>query len=395
MRPPERWPLHPPPVEAEALTSWLQRTASRYGLYSIELFDHDLGHPGVREPGLDLDPPAPLLTELAKRTGLSHHRLAAMTMAGWMPWLFDSLAPSPDGYETYVHQLSVLLPPNQRKIYTPGRWLPWLTESGTRRGCPDCLESSPEMLLFWQLPVMASCPLHKRLLETHEGIIDDDVLWTTPGHDQSAVPEALSLMDRRTWEAITTGSVDLPRRSVHAGIWFRLLRTLLDELSTTQGRYGRQLGEVRRLWECCGHPFRAGLHTWRPFEELQGNTQQQLLEAAALAMEMIEAGSLTALGASAHLLQPEPESRISDGTPPATSAEDADDQKEPSLNVMWNRVVDSLDDAVEAAREDPAVARQLYDCTVYGCRDEESVLRLRETFAELGIPAEPVSYDVE
>ncbi|WP_139186697.1 hypothetical protein [Arthrobacter crystallopoietes] len=74
-----------------------------------------------------------LLEELAKRTGLDQHRVSAMTMAGWVPWLFDSLDLAPDAYETYVHQLSVLLPPKRRNIYTPRKWLPWLPEAGARR----------------------------------------------------------------------------------------------------------------------------------------------------------------------------------------------------------------------------------------------------------------------
>ncbi len=186
-----------------------------------------------------------------------------------------TLIPAPGAYETYVHQLSVLLPPKRRKIYTPRQWVPWLPGAGVRRGCPDCLESSPAVLLFWQLPVMASCPVHGRRLETYEGHPADYLLWTTPAQDQRALPEPLSLMDRRTWQAITTGSVDLPRYPVHAGIWFRLLRTLLDELTTAQGRHGRQLDDVRRVWEHCGHPFRAGLYSWQPFETLHWTAQQQ------------------------------------------------------------------------------------------------------------------------
>lgn len=395
MKPPERWPLHPPPAEAEALSSWLQRIASSYGLHSFELLNHDLAHPEIRDLELDLDPPPLLLKELAQRSGLSPDRLGAMTLAGWVPWLLDGLLPAADAYETYVHQFSVLLPPQQRKIYTPQKWLPWLTETRLRRACPDCLDSSPAMLLFWQLPIMASCTLHGRLLETHEGKIAGDVLWTTPGHDQRPVPEALSLMDGRTWQALTTGAVDLPARSVHAGIWFRLLRTLLDELTTTQKRYGQQLDQVRHVWDHCGHPFRAGLSGWRPFENHPPTAQQQLLEAAAATMEMIETGSLTALGTSAHLLRSEQEDKILAGNRAGTLRGSADDPTEPPPDALWNQFADSLNAAVEAAREEPAVAKQLYDSALYGCRDAESVRRLRKTFDGLLIPLATLSHHAE
>ncbi len=370
----------------ESLSSWLRRIAASYGMYSYELLEHGLGHRELSDPELDLNPPTDLLEELAKRTGLDQHRVNAMTLAGWAPWLFDSLDPAPGTYETYVHQLSVLLPPKRRNIYAPRKWLPWLPETGARRGCPDCLESSPTLLLFWQLPLTASCPVHGRRLETYEGHPPDYILWTTPAHDQRPLPESLSLMDRRTWQAITTGSVDLPRYPVHAGIWFRLLRTLLDELTTAQGRYGRQLDDVRRVWEHCGHPFRAGLYSWQPFETLHWTVQQQLLEGAAAAMELIEAGSLTALGTSAHLLRPEPNPRISDGTRPGTPQESPGRRNEPSLDELWKQATDALEVCIAAAKVDPLVAKQLYDFARYGCRSEESVGSLRETFAELHIP---------
>ncbi|MCT1464718.1 hypothetical protein [Corynebacterium sanguinis] len=47
----------------------------------------------------------------------------------------------------------------------------------------------------------------------------------------------VSVMDERTWQALTIGYVDLPRRRVHAGIWFRLLRTIIDELGATRSEW--------------------------------------------------------------------------------------------------------------------------------------------------------------
>ncbi|MEV1248687.1 TniQ family protein [Nonomuraea sp. NPDC050022] len=36
-----RWPLHPPPHPGEALSSWLQRLASRYELTVAQLLTHN------------------------------------------------------------------------------------------------------------------------------------------------------------------------------------------------------------------------------------------------------------------------------------------------------------------------------------------------------------------
>jgi hypothetical protein len=359
-------------------------------MYSHQLLEHALGHRELSDAELDLNPPRHLLDELAKRTGLDQHRVQAMTMAGWVPWLFDSLTAAPDAYETYVHQFSLLLLPGRRIVYAPRNWVPWLPTSGIRMGCRECLDSGPTILLFWQLPLMASCPVHRRRLETYEGHPADYIRWTSSDEDQWELPESLTLMDGRTRQAISTGSVGLPRRSVHAGVWFRLLRTLLDELSTAQGRYGRQLEDVRRVWDRCGHPFRAGLHSWQPFEALHWTRQQQLLEAAAAAMEMIEDGTLTALGTSGYLLRPEPKASISSGTPPGSPTAGAAAQQ-PTLDELWNTVTTTLDACIAAAKTDPVVAKHLFDFGRYGCRSEESVGGLTDAFAELQIPLDFLS----
>jgi hypothetical protein len=53
--------------------------------------------------------------------------------------------------------------------------------------------------------------------------------------------------------------------------------------------------------------------------------------------------------------------------------------------------LDSLDAAIAAAKEDPVVAKQLFDVARYGLRNEESVRALRETFVELQIPLDFLS----
>ena len=65
-------------------------------------------------------------------------------------------------------------------------------------------------------------------------------------------------MDRLTYQGLTTGLVTLPRRAVHAGVWFRLLRTLLDELSMPLSRVGARSGRaLERIWRATGRPVRA------------------------------------------------------------------------------------------------------------------------------------------
>jgi hypothetical protein len=88
--------------------------------------------------------------------------------------------------------------------------------------------------------------------------------WNAASCEQRQASAPISAMDRRTWQALTTGYVELPRRRVHAGLWFRLLRTLLDELNTPISLCGSYGEAIRYVWERCGHPLRAGQSQWQP-----------------------------------------------------------------------------------------------------------------------------------
>lgn len=71
---------------------------------------------------------------------------------------------------------------------------------------------------------------------------------------------------------------------VHVGVWLRLLRTLLDEVSMAASRVSdRSAATLARVWEATGRPARGGLTVWRPYERLDSAHQQAMLEAAATA----------------------------------------------------------------------------------------------------------------
>lgn len=74
-----------------------------------ELLEHGLGQDPRIECDLNFAPPPSLLSALGDRTGIDPHALHAMTLAGWTPWLLDSLAPDTSAFQTYARQFSVLL----------------------------------------------------------------------------------------------------------------------------------------------------------------------------------------------------------------------------------------------------------------------------------------------
>src|SRR5699024_7535696 len=115
---------------------------------------------------------------------------------------------------TYTRQLSILLPHGQRAHREVGPWRPWIPAKPhpQLRTCPTCMAESSRphsYQLMWSLPLMLTCPVHQCLLETHKG-----TRWYYfQRQEQSLVPRpantAIRVMDARTWQALTTGQVDL------------------------------------------------------------------------------------------------------------------------------------------------------------------------------------------
>lgn len=385
MKPAPRWPLHPAPRNGEALSSWLNRVAACYQMDVRDLLEHDLGHGQVDD--LDTAPPLSLLTALSQRSGIDLDRLRGMSFAGWVPWLLDSLNDSvPAALETYVFQFSVLLPKRNRKTRSIMCWRAWLPSQPIHRACPLCLNdpANQAVLLVWKLPLMLSCPLHGCWLESYWGVPGRFLGWEHADASPRTASDAVAAMDQRTWQALTTGYVELRRRHIHAGLWFRLLRTLLDELNTPLSQCGTFAGGIRYAWERCGHPLRAGQSLWRPYEILAPAVQLQMLETAATTIELIELKVLPPRGEQATLFLPEPETGFTNGLPIV-------DRKKKSVN-YWQEAVKAIDDAIIEARHNPETARSLFAVASFGRRDPESLERLRITFAKEGIPPEFLSH---
>ena len=381
MSPAQRWPLHPAPKEGEALSSWLHRVADCYQMDMRELLEHDLGHGQIDD--LDTAPPLPLLIALAGRSGIGQDRLRCMSFAGLTPWLLDSLDDAvPSALETYVFELSVLLPKGSRKTRSVIRWRAWLPMRPLRRACPHCIRDSTEqaLSLIWQLPLLLSCPTHGCWLEPYWGGTGQFMGWENASCEPRLASAPISAMDRRTWEAFTTGYVALPRRRAHAGLWFRLLRTLLDELNTPVSLCGSNGETIRYVWERCRHPLRAGQSQWHPYEILTDSVQLHMLEAAATAIKLIESKMLNAGGEFAGLFLPEPHVEFTNGL-------QADARAKDPVN-YWQKSAKAIEDAILEARHNPETARALFQLASYGRHDPASEERLLAIFAKEQIPTE-------
>ena len=399
-----RWPLHPEPAPGEALSSWLLRLAAVYGMSVEQLVRHNLGAASFdlvdrNDGGLDRDPPPGVLDALHERTGVPREQVARMTIAGWVPWLVDTLDPElgVEAFDAYVRGDSVLLAPGEAAPHHLPGWLPWLPAKPMCRACPRCLDGldavdgrTAVFTLVSQIPLTISCPVHGYRLEVTFGSLGTFISWQDPDMVPTPVDPRVAVMDRRTHEGLTTGTVALPGRPVHVGVWLRLLRTLLDELNTpvSHARTSSRT-TLYRIWQTAGLRIRAGQSVWRPYEALSWPTQQAMLHAAATALDLVETGQVTAQGSLACVLRTEPERPIYDGDVPVR------DTAQPQGPTLWQQAMRHLEEVVETARQDPGTAQQLLALLTIYCPNQAAYDRSRDLVIEAGVPPEflPLSKD--
>lgn len=379
---PRRWPLHPAPTDGEALSSWLNRIADGYGT-DTEHLGYDIGYKlGTGDlDDIDLAPLPGLIDVLAERTGVLPARLREMSVAGWVPWLLDGMEAVPESFATYARQLSVLRPTRKQKTRLVPSWRPWLSDHLPPRACPECVAASPSphpYQLLWAIPIVSSCPIHGCWLEatlTTRGFFG---IWAFDWPTPRPAPEQVLRLDQRTQDAFRVGHVDLPRRQVHAGIWFRLLRAIIDELSCPLSEnMPSGAGTIRQIWKETGYPARDGQALWHPYEQQPETVQRHTMEAAATAITLLENGSIRGPGNNAGLFQPAPRIAISDGTAPQPGSAGFDDG--PSL-------MDAFNSAVEEARINPAAARTFFNLATYRRSDADDIHDVVNAFIELNIP---------
>lgn len=377
-----RWPLHPAPVDGEALSSWLNRIAECHAT-DVENLVNDIGYQLGTDnlDRLDLAPPPGMIGALTKRTGVAPDRLRQMSVAGWVPWLLDDSDPVPGGFETYVFQFSVLHPAVKRETRLVPSWRPWLPEHLLPRGCPECVAASrspqPYQLL-WAIPIVSSCPAHGCWLEGTEVMRGFFGFWDSSRPVPRAAPQHILALDQRTHEAFTLGQVDLPRRQVHAGIWFRLLRTLIDELSCPLSESRPAVADtIRQIWKAAGYHTRDGQSRWRPYEQQTEKVRQHTMEAVAIAITLLEMGAITGRGEEATLFQPEPQISIGDGTPPRAAS------------FCWGEdltLMEAFNATIDDARRNPVAARDFFNLATYKKNDAESIHAAVNAFIEFKIP---------
>jgi hypothetical protein len=285
-----RWPLHPIPYKAEALSSWLGRIAEAYDLHLRDLFVQGLGIPPVSARDLDLNPPEALFRHLEERTGVAADRVKRMTTRA----LTMRFTRDPNSwrkiFSRYAGRYSLLLPPTLGSPEdTDEGWRPWISIDRFNEPwvCERCLAGGkkPHLKLQWKLPIALSCPEHRVFLKPIGFVGAIDLRPLT--RQQRIPPDYILELDAATEEAMLGNDIKLSTACIPADSWFPLLRSLLSELNVRAARAGTHHHLLCDIWSRCNLKPRAGAPQGISFEEMSPDHQGCFLEAAALAMDLL------------------------------------------------------------------------------------------------------------
>ena len=254
-----RLPLHPRPLPHEALSSWVGRLASAYGMVPDAFLRTALGiDPAPDDRELDGGAGSPGLSSvLAERTGVPERRILAMTLAGYAPRLTGAPVSSAGLFSADAGRACWFMPTTGDVETDPEPdepWVPWQADdllAGMPRCCPGCLwaDAVPYVRLYWRWAWMASCPQHAEALVPvvrSPWLIRDHV----PREPQRAAPDLL-VLDHVTLGVATGGPARLPGcgGSVPGATWLRALRALLNELTCPASRFEPEVrAEVDGAW---------------------------------------------------------------------------------------------------------------------------------------------------
>jgi hypothetical protein len=260
-----RWPLHPPPLDDECLSSWIVRLAAAYHMDVTTFCQDALALHASHLRTLDRQPPPALLTRLAHATTCAPARVIATTLRRYEGLLFPTLDhPTPDAVLATMQRIGPDLSfayqwTRERKEWTREGATPWLfphARASTMQFCALCLAEGPMAYprTHWRLALSTACSRHHvELRDTcHHcgwpaGLLFPPIRPQLSCHCLCGVelsqaptvcaPIAVAALAKYTHEAVTAGTVTLGgTTSLGATTYFEVLRAFVEALRLTRAR---------------------------------------------------------------------------------------------------------------------------------------------------------------
>lgn len=287
-----RWPLHPPPLDDELLSSWIVRLAAAYHVDTTAFCQEALALDAPNLRLLDRQPPRTLLTRLAHHTGCAPARVTATTLRRYEGLLFPTLDhPTPDAVLATMQGIGPDLAfayrwTRERKEWTREGAIPWLFPHDhplTMPFCSRCLAEGPLAYprTVWCLALSTVCPRHQAILRDtcHHcgwpaGLLFPPLHHQRSGHCLCGValsqapivraPPVATALAEHMHEAVTTGTVTLDGIApMPAKTFFAVLRALVEAVRLTRARQPW----AEACWRTLGvAPEVARPHLAMPFE---------------------------------------------------------------------------------------------------------------------------------
>lgn len=282
----DRWPLHPRPFEDELLSSWLWRISEEYRLTLKEFFHFFIKADFHGEWEININTSEELIEKVSTGTGINVKKIRQMTLKNLVPSLIDHLDSSKDLLFHYTSQYRILLNPSfilfsgKRENSVDGV-LPWvLFPFNHCMACPKCLQEDrrPYLRIHWCLALFGSCPIHKCKLvkvRSYTDLFRSDLLSV----EESST--AVRYLDSLSWQAFTVGEVKINGERTSAMVYFRFLRSLIEELFSRNIDDSYHVFRIRKIWTELKVPY---VRSSYPFERLTLAKRLHLLDVAGMIM---------------------------------------------------------------------------------------------------------------
>jgi hypothetical protein len=312
-----------------------------------------------------------LIKNISTKTGQDISAIRNMTHLALAPWVIDDF--ERNDFVTYVNQFSVLVKKGVDGYLASENWFPWGLNKPLARACLKCVEENDGMIkLSWSYPFILTCGKHPIMLRTAK--VYNGKFGSFCDNDEYSAPDSVIAMDRKSYQALNTGEVSLFTRKINCGLWFRMLRRIIHEISIPPHRCGQKQGKVlKEVWRYSGYRKEHILSKWKAFEDLSCSKQQILLTTASHAIALLEKELIVPYGKWGYLFSPQE-------FDPAHSG-----KKE--YNPLRDAVIE-MKRLLELAKEDRQIAIDLFLLVLLGRRDTKSISTIKEIFYKSDIPNE-------
>jgi hypothetical protein len=396
----KRWPIHPVPYVDESLFSWIIRIAKIYEVYPEDLlkYEFDIELEVNELYIIDINPPVNLLDKLSQYTGIDVSKIRTLTAHSYVPLLIDAVEPlnsesegNPNSFSDYVNQFNIF--PRKRNHYyndnsdlvMGSNWIPWFDSKHfvNTFGCEACLkkDKEPYLRLYWRFPWMMTCPFHKQLLKQVKlySFTNHIEFYFMQNAELSHSIDNLCIIDEITLQAVIKGFVKTPAGYLHGGVWLRLLRSLIEELSLLQKNFSQEvLNVIRSLWKALGLFWRDGFYRYKVFEECDGDKQLILMLIASSALQSIFNNQIKFSTNGIKLLTPE----LIDNKDLCSVYPGYITKPEP----LSLKTIDALmDDVLTSMRSDPKVVIEFRNIIKAFDKSGKSLASVDKNLKELGI----------